>query len=488
MTHIHDRYSLFLPEKPRSNPYRVWLLLGLILATLWFLMSVNRGQVKPLLQATLTPTRSAKSYLLEAEAYYNAGKLDDPKTDQDAIGSYQMAVQINPQDVNAWAQMARLQAYSSAIVSTDAERKQRLENALASARKAAELSPDDSSIQAILAFVLDWNASSNLITTEERDAYIKEAERVAARAYNLDPNNVLALAYYAEVLLDQQRWQQALQFAEQAILLGGDLMDTHRVYATVLEYQGDYRVSIEEYQKAIALTPNLTFLHLRVGLGYRNLGNRAAAQGNAEVAKKLYEDALNYFDQAARINQQLAVRDPQPYIAIAKTYAQMGEFFVAARNAEKALKFDSANADTYAQLGSIYVQAKNYEYALPALQCAVEGCLALWLAPKDNPDSENAIYCKELGGCGVKETETATFLFGSDYISKTVSIQPLPLTNLNVAYYYIRYGSVLGYLNRSDSGYCERALKLMQDLRTSPFGSDVFLLQNIEDTESLCQR
>ena len=44
-------------------------------------------------------------------------------------------------------------------------------------------------------------------------------------------------------------------------------------------------------------------------------------------------------------------------------------------------------------------------------------------------------------------------------------MQPLPLTNLNVAYYYVRYGSVLAYLSTPDNGYCSHSLELMTQLR-----------------------
>ncbi len=54
------------------------------------------------------------------------------------------------------------------------------------------------------------------------------------------------------------------------------------------------------------------------------------------------------------MNEQLEILDPSPYLAIAKTYAQQGEFFAAARNAQEAIKLDPTNADLYGQLGDIY--------------------------------------------------------------------------------------------------------------------------------------
>ena len=137
-----------------------------------------------------------------------------------------------------------------------------------------ELAPDDSTVAAINAFVLDWNASSNLVSADDREAYLAKAETSANRAYLLDPQNALALAFYAEVLLDQQKWDQAQQYARQAVELAPNSMDAHRVLATVLEGWGYYRDAIDEYIKASEITPNLTFLYLRIGLGYRQLAYR----------------------------------------------------------------------------------------------------------------------------------------------------------------------------------------------------------------------
>ena len=440
------------PAKTRSNPYRILLWLSLIIAGIWLLMQMRRGSVQSPFNPTPTATRSPHSYILAAQAYFAAGKLDDPASDQDAIGAYQQALQVDPTNALVWAELARIQTYSSSTLSTDQQRFNRLQEALDSVEKGVELAPEDSTVSAIHAFVLDWNASSNLITSEEREGYLAQAETAANRAYLLDPQNALALAFYAEVLLDQDKWDQARQYASQAVELAPDSMDAHRVLATVLEGWGYYRDAIDEYNKASQIAPNLTFLYLRVGLCYRQL---------AYKQNQLYKTALEYFEKAATINQQLGIKDPYPYIAIAKTYAQQGEFFIASRNAEKALSFDAANADTYGQLGMIYVQARNYETALPTLRCAVDGCTA-------------------------DENETARLFVENGILEKSVDVRPLPLTNLNVAYYYVRYGSVLAYLSTPENGYCTHSLQLMTQLRLA-FPDDPVLMQNVEDNEATCR-
>ncbi len=419
----------------------------LILGAVWMLLLLNRGQVESPFNPTPTPTRSPHSHILAAQAYFAAGKLDDPATDQDAIGAYQQALQVDPSNAQVWAELARIQTYSSSTLSTDQQRLDRLQEALASVEKAVELAPDDSTVSAIHAFVLDWNASSNLVSKDESEAYLAKAETAANRAYLLDPQNALALAYYAEVLLDQQKWDQAKQYASQAVELAPDSMDAHRVLGIVLESWAYYRDAIDEYIKASQITPNLTFLYLRIGLVYRQL--------------QIYNTALEYFEKAATVNQTLGIKDPLPYIAIAKTYAQQGEFFIASRNAEKALSFDATNSDTYGQLGMIYVQARNYETALPTLRCAVDGCTA-------------------------EENETANLFVENGTLKESTAVQPLPLTNLTVAYYYVRYGSVLAYLHSQENGYCSHSLELMTQLRLT-FPDDPVLMQNVEDNEATCR-
>lgn len=442
----------FRPAKAGFNIYRFLLLIVLILAGLWILMGYERGQIQPAFQPTPTPTRTADSYIQEAQAYFQSGKLDAPdalppaQPDPDAIDTYQRALEIDSTNARAWAEKARIQTYSINMLSNDADRRKRLQEALESINKAIELNPDDSSIHAIRAFVLDWNAS--YASDTEAQALLKEAEGEAVRAYQLDPDNALALAFYAEVSLDQQKWQQAEQYAARAVSLAPDSMDAHRVYATVLESIAQYRLAIEQYLNASEINPNLTFLYVYIGRNYLRL--------------KVYDRALEYFAKAADINEQLGVKNPIPYLEIAKAYTQQGEFFIASRNGEKAIRFDPTNANTYGQLGIIYIRSRNYEGAMPVLKCAVIGCSA-------------------------DENELAKSLVDQELLTDSVAVEGLPLTNLTVAYYYVEYGTVLAFLSRPNQNYCNEAQQVLNEVRTS-FPDDSILMSIVEDSEGICRR
>jgi len=204
MKRVLGKRLIFNQTKSRSNSYRVLLWIVWILGGVWLLLGLERGEMASPFLPTPTPTRTTDSYLMEAQAYFDAGKLDDPLSDQDAIGAYQRALQVDPQNSRAWAELARIQTYSSSLMSSDQERLDRLQEALQSSQRAVEIDPDNSLGNAIHAFVLDWNASSNLISADQREDYLVRAEAAANRAYLMDPEYAWAMAFYCDVLLDPE--------------------------------------------------------------------------------------------------------------------------------------------------------------------------------------------------------------------------------------------------------------------------------------------
>jgi tetratricopeptide (TPR) repeat protein len=444
---VSPRRQIFY-RKQGPNIYRLFFLVVMILGGIWFIRQMDQGEIKPLFLPTATPTRLAESYAMEGDAQFTAGDMDA------AIVAYQEAVRVDPNNAEVWAELARIQTYSSALLTTDEAQRTRLQEALASAEKAVELAPDDSFAHAILAFALDWNANPILVDDEQVQRYLLQAEQEANRALLLDNTNTLALAFYAEILVDQQKWNQAEINILQALERDPSLMDVHRVYAYVLESLGQYNQAIQEYDTAISIAPNLTFLHLRCGANYRRL---AFESPNPETATQLYERSLEYFAQAASINEQLGVEDPIPYLSISRTYSQMGEFFIAARNVQRALEFQPDNADVYGQLGIIYFKSRNYEGSIPALKCAIHGCTA-----------EES--CDGRGGCGPNDTPA--------------EVTGLPLSPSTVVYYYT-YGSVLAALSRPQDNKCPEAMDVFSEVKQS-FGSDPDIAGIISAGEAIC--
>ncbi|NJC95238.1 MAG: hypothetical protein C3F07_02220 [Anaerolineales bacterium] len=461
---MYPRRPLF-NRRPQSNIYRMFLWVVMILGLLWMLQQMNKGEIQPLFLPSPTPTRAAESYALEGDANFTAGKLDA------AILAYQEAVRVDPNNAQIWSKLARIQTYSSAFLITNPEKKARLLEALESARRAVELAPDDSTAHAILAFTLDWNANSNIYSDDPQqvEKFLLEAEQEAVRALQLDSANTLALAFYAEVLLDQQKWNQAEQYINQALQRADadQIMDVHRVNAYLLETLGQYNLAISEYDKAIVLEPNFTFLYLRAGANYRRL---AFEIPNPESAREVYEKSLEYFAKAARINETIGVKDPTPNLSIARTYSQLGEFFIAARNVQTALEYEPTNPDIYGQLGVIYFRSRNYEGSIFSLKCATYGC--------SGEDS-----CK---GRGLERCFP-------DLGENPVDVPGLEISPNTIVYYYT-YGSVLAALSRPRDNKCGEAMQVLGQVRTEltskpELYADGYqtILSIVQAGESICQ-
>jgi tetratricopeptide (TPR) repeat protein len=448
---VTRRRALFY-QRRSSNLYRLFALAIFILAGAWIITRLTKGEIRNPFDPTPTSTRTINSWVMEGEASFNAGDLPA------AITAYQEAVQVDPNNAAVLAELARIQAYSSRLLPNDTDRLARLTEALQSADHAKVLAPDDSHVLAIRAFVLDWNADPNLdaLRTGGKTAarLIIEADQEVLRAISADSQNPLALAFYAEILIDEQKWTQAEPNILSALQLGPQVMDVHRVYAYYLESIRFYRQAIEEYQQALAINPNLTFLYISIGHNYRTLALNTSP-GSQQM--DLYNQALESYAKAVRLNDHLKILDPSPYLAIAKTYAQMGQFFAAALNAQKAVSLDPTNADLYGQLGNIYKRGRNYETSIYALQCAVDGCTP-------------AGSCLARNGCPAGDAG--------------VTVIPLQLSPRS-ATYYLDYGSVLAAFSPQNPRYCDAAVRVLTQL-IHTYPDDQVIVRNAADGLSIC--
>lgn len=469
----------FGDARQRSRPGRVVALLALIGAGVLLTRLVESGRVEPLFLPTPTPTRTAFSHQEEAEAQFSAGDLDQ------AIAAYQQAVSLTPDDSNLWAKLARIQTYSSALTPTDEQEQQRLQAAKASIDRAVELDAENGYAWAIRILVYDWLAGASTDEAARQDDFLI-AEQAANRATTLESGVLLALAFNAELEVDQQDYAQAENTINLALARDGaaDEMDVQRVHGTVLESLGRYEQAIEAYQRALELAPNFTFLHLRVGANYRRLGDSDAA--------------IDSFQQAALINAQLGIKDPIPHLAIGRTWLQEGEFITAARFVEAAVSIDPSNSELLGFLGIAYFKARNYANAQEALNCAVVGCdveaqaelLCTRLLVLDCSDEElQAVEAEALdldpaqaqqlyagllcSGQGIEQCSQEQLLDLSN------GVPGLELGDRTLEYYYT-YGSVLAFAEE-----CNQAEQIFEQLEQS-YSSDELIMDIVGEGRSIC--
>jgi len=423
-------------DPPHLTVKKTAAYVALILVGLAFYKLMDLNYIRSPFAAPPTPTRSAVSWVEEGKAFFDAGNLEK------SILAYQSAVGVDPKNAQLWAELARIQTYSSALFLAPKDQ-ERMQQAQDSINKALAIDQEYAQGYAIQTLVLDWSAPLASTDDATRQKNLGDAYQASAKALTRDPNNPYALAFRAEVLADQGNWSTALDVGAQAADRGPKIMDVHRAYAYVLENSADYTGAVNEYKQAIAINPNLPFLHMSLGVNYRKLGETAIG---TPASQNMIDLALNEFAIAAGLNSS----DPGPYLSIAQTQANQGNYFDAERNAVKALSLDKTNNYIYGKLGVIYYHAKNYENAIKVLKCAVLGCTA----------AEN-------------EEQSIDIPTGT------------PLSAATLDFYYT-YGSVLAFYG-NEAGKCTQARSIFSQLRASPW-DDSTVEGIIQEGERICAK
>ena len=320
-------------KRRRVNP---WLLTFLLIsiAALVYLNVVVVPMMSPPFVPTATPTRDPKSFIEEADALAAEGKYVQ------AVESYQGAINADPQNIDNYLKISRLQIYT---------------NQLAQAQ-----------VNAQNAILLDNTVSDAFALSGWAKAFQKEysaGETDANRAIELNPNSGLAHAVLAYILAlrveagvqELDTMDLAIEESRTALALEPNLLEAHWARGYVFEITSNYEEAVTELDAAIAINPNVSRVHMALG---RNLMN------TDELDRSVFE-----FTKAYSLNPT----DPTPNLFISRVYSMLGEWDKGIQYGSLALRDDPQDPDLYSNLGTLYYRKGQYNQALQYLEIAVRG-------------------------------------------------------------------------------------------------------------------
>jgi len=334
-----------LPLRKRESlitPMRVAILGLAILASglIWYKSEVDAGAVLAPFSPTSTPTRSARSFVEEAQARFAAGQF------LQAVTAYDQAILVTPDNIDLWVGKARAQMFGEDET-----------GALESANRAVLIDDQNVKAYAIKAWAL-WKTGD-----------VDGAGQEVSRALAIDANYAPAHAYYALVLNSQLRYEQAFEEAKQAVSLDPQLIEGHYAMGFSNEAQGLYEQAVVHYERGLVLNPQVIFLYRQIGLNYRALGVRASGAGNKDAASQYFGEAIKALNRAISIDPD----NVTPYLDLARTYLQIDQLGTAQQYLDDALTLQPENPVIHGRLALLYMKRKNYEGALTSMQLAVEG-------------------------------------------------------------------------------------------------------------------
>jgi len=226
-----------------------------------------KGAVTPAESARLASGRQTNP---EAEEAFLAGRAHiegyGGASAAAALDAFQRAIKLDPQHAAAHAGAARAyftEGANGAIPNTQAR-----VAALAEALKSLDLDPDLAEGHAVLghlSFVYDWDWA--------------RAEREFKRSLELNPSSAFALAYYANFLAAQARFDESLAIADKARQVDPPSGDAVRRYALFLYYKRDYAAAEQTLLKSAAMDSNpvgLAIWRARLAEARRDFGGALA--------------------------------------------------------------------------------------------------------------------------------------------------------------------------------------------------------------------
>lgn len=321
-------------RRPRIN----WLLVAVLVILILAVAYIDRF-ILPTVQtpfvATLTATRDTESFVIEAENLFNEGKL------LQSIDTYNEAIRIKPDDPANYVAVARVQIFAG-----------KYDEALVNAENSLLLNPTNSMAHAVRGWAL-----SQLGEYEKADASLQEALR-------LDENNGLIQAYKAFLygaMYDNNAGPSvdpitiAIASSQAAVTLAPNSLEAHWARAYILQLTDNPEEAIQEYLLAIQINPNISEIHLQLGVTYRGLG--------------VIDSAIQQYTLANTYNPS----DTRPYLYSSRALASIGEYAKAVQYAESAVVNDPTNPYLRGNWG--FMLYKNYDWpnALIQLDLTING-------------------------------------------------------------------------------------------------------------------
>lgn len=322
-------------NKRRGNPFRIALLVILIGIGI-YVNQVVIADVPPLFMPTPTPTRAPESYVTDADALVNDGKLSQ------AIDVYEQAILAAPMNTGNYISIARLLIYLG-----------RYEEALEQASNALLINENNAMAYALRGWAQGLTGD-----------YLNGIASLK-RAIELDPNNHIPYAYLAEVYGLQYESNpailgvidEAIYYSQKARDLNPSSLETHRTRGYILELTGNYGEAVQQYAAAIEFNQYISDLYIRLGRVYYS----------PDVGD--YPLAVEAFTQADLLNPS----DPLPDIYLARVYQTQGSYATAIQYAQKAIVDDPNDTYVYGTLGVLYYRNFEYPKAIENLRLVVQG-------------------------------------------------------------------------------------------------------------------
>lgn len=332
------------PSYPRRGPSCLLVLFVLFGVSVAAFVMANAEVVRESIIPTAIPTatRSATEYALLADISEKNREFSN------AIDYYQTAIRLDATRPEFFIRLINLLVQEG-----------RPEEAIEAAEQVTILAPDNDRVWTAVAsaYLANGDRLSDAGDSAGASLQYAQAFQAAREAFTLNAENATAYAFAAGSLVLQgnpDRYDQALEYADYAVLLEPNNPWARLYMGTVFVYLGRYTDAIAQYQLGIEANSAIADLYYNLGYTF--------------YATSSVPDAILMFEQAVAIDPDYAAA----YDGLAHMYLQLGENPLAEENALRAVELNPNVARAHGRLGEAYYNQNNYPEAIKQLELAAD--------------------------------------------------------------------------------------------------------------------
>lgn len=261
---------------------------------------------------------------------------------RDAVLNAQAALKLDPANVDAHRLLARIYVHTLGDVSSGDVQTQNMEKAAEQFEAILKIDPTD------------LNSSLWLARLYRFQNRHDEAEKVLRAALVHDPDSQPALEQLSQLLVDENRSQEATQLLEQAAS-DSPSPDVYDMLGNAYSESKDYAKAEDAYRKAVASDPD--------DVGHRH------GLAQALLSQDKYPEALEQYKKLTELEPGTA----ENYLRMAQLYRRMGKYDQAESNLLRAKQLSPGSLEVLYNEALLYQDQARYDDAVKVLSDAIAG-------------------------------------------------------------------------------------------------------------------
>jgi tetratricopeptide (TPR) repeat protein len=235
---------------------------------------------------------------------------------------------------------------------------------------------------------MDINNALQLAFQYHQQGNLQQAELIYKNILKSSPHNYHVLNCLGNVLQEQHRYDDAIEFYQKAIMLNPNDFRTYYNLADAFFEKGELEKAIFNYKEALKINPDFPWAYNNLGLTLKDIGQLDEAiihfqkaielspnfvlainnLGNALENKEQFDEAISCYQKALQLNPNL----PDVYNNIGAILQEKEQFDEAVIHLEKALNLDPAFYKAYLNLSGISLKKQNIHEAVSFLKKALK--------------------------------------------------------------------------------------------------------------------